>query len=98
MGHLLYAVKSANVVERVDTGRETAVQAEYLVVDKGSEREVVEQVCEELPDIGVAVFAQALIVEAIYLGNLAGLVVPAQDSDALRVSDFERDKKRHSLD
>jgi len=96
--HLLYAVKSANVVERVDAGRETTVQTEYLVVDEGSEREVIEQVCEELPDICVAIFAQALVVEAIYLRDLAGLVISAQDSDALRVSNFESDKKRDGLD
>lgn len=48
-----------------------------LVVDQGGQREVVEQVGEEFPDVGVAVLAQTLVVEAVDLGDLSRLVVPA---------------------
>ena len=43
-------------------GKET-----HLVVDEGGEREVVEEVREELPHVRVAVLPQALVVEAIHL-------------------------------
>ena len=36
-----------------------------LILHKGCERQVVEQIGEELPDIGVAVLSEALIVEAV---------------------------------
>lgn len=36
-----------------------------LVLHKGCQRQVVEQIGEELPDIGVAVLSEALVVEAV---------------------------------
>jgi len=71
VGNFLDAIKRSDVVKCIDAGRETAVQAEDLVVDQGSEREVVEEVCEVFPDVGVAVFAEALVVEAVDLGDLS---------------------------
>lgn len=68
------------------------MQAEDLVVDEGGEGEVVEQVGKVLPDIGVAVLAEAFVVEAVDLGDLARLMVSAEDGDALRVSDLEGDE------
>jgi len=74
------------------------VQTEDLVVDEGRQRQEVEQVCEVLPHVGVAVLAQALIVEAVNLRDLARLVVAAQDSDAAGIADLERDQQSHGLD
>ena len=69
--HLLYPIESPDVVERVNAGRQSTVQTEDLVVDQSGEREVVEEVGEVFPDIRIAVFAQALVVEAVNLGNLS---------------------------
>lgn len=96
--HFLYAVERPDVVERVDTGRETAVETEDLVVDERGKRQVVEQVCKVFPNVGVAVLAEALVVEAVDLSNLTGLVVTTEDRDALRVSDLECHQKSHRLD
>jgi hypothetical protein len=96
--HFLYAVECPNVIKRVDARGQPAVQTKDLVVDQGGEREVVEQIGEVLPDVGIAVLPQALVVEAVDLGDLAGLVVAAQNGDALWVSDLERNKQSHGLD
>lgn len=98
MRNLLYPIQRSNVVQCIDAGRETAVEAEDLVFDEGGEREEIEKVGEVLPHVGVAVFAQALVVEAVDLCDLAGFVVTAEDGDALRITDFEGDEKGHSLD
>lgn len=96
--HLLDPVERPNVVERVDAGREASVKAEDLVVDQGCEGEVVEQVREVLPHVGVAVLAQALVVKAVDLRDLPRLVVPPQDRDALRVANLQRNQQRDRLD
>jgi hypothetical protein len=87
MRNFLYAIKSSNVVKCIDTWRETPVEAEDLVVDKGGEREVVEEICEVFPNIGIAIFSKAFVIETIDLGNLAGLVVATNEGDAIRVSE-----------
>lgn len=51
------------------------MQAEELTFDDGSQRQVVEQLGQALPDIGVAVLATALVIEAVNLRDLSGLVV-----------------------
>ena len=58
----------------------------HLVVDERRQRQVVEQVGEVLPDVRVAVLAQALVVEAVHLRDLAALVVTAQDRHAVLVA------------
>lgn len=97
MGNLLNSVKSPNVIESIDTRREASVEAEDLVVDEGGEGEVVEQVGKVLPDIGVSVLAEALVVEAVDLSDLTRLVVAAEDGDALGISDLEGDEQGHCL-
>jgi hypothetical protein len=69
-----------------------------LVVDQSGEWEIVEEVCEVLPDICIAVLPEALVVETVDLSNLAGLVVAAKDCDAPRVSNLKRNEKSDRLD
>ena len=46
---------------------------------------------EILPDVGVAVLPETLVVESVDLGDLAGLVVAAQYRDALAIANLEKD-------
>jgi hypothetical protein len=92
MRNLLYPVKGTDVVKSVDAGRQPAVEAEDLVIDQGRERKVIEEVREILPDIGVAVLAEALVVEAVYLGDLTGFVIAPENGDALGISYLQGDK------
>jgi len=98
MWNLLNAVKSSDVVECVDAWGETTVKAEDLVVNESGKREVVEEVGEVLPYVCVTVLAEALIVEAVDLGDLTGLVVSSENSDTLWVANLEGDEKGDCLD
>lgn len=92
------AVETTNVVKGIDRWTQAAVQTEDLVLDQRGQREVIEEIGEVLPDVRVAVLAEAFVVEAVDLCNLAGFVVATENGDALWVADFERDKKCHRLD
>lgn len=98
MGNLLNSVKSSDVIQGIDARRQTTVETKDLVVDEGGEGKIVEEICEVLPDIGVAVFSEALVVEAVDLGNLPRLVISPENGDSLRVSDFEGYKQSDGLD
>ena len=59
------------------------VTSSHLVIYQGSEGQIVKQVCEVLPNIGVSIFPQALVIEAIHLCDLSALVVPSENCDSL---------------
>ena len=60
------------MVQTVNAGTETAVKAEDLAVDQRRQRQVVEEVGEVLPHVSVAVLAQTLVIETIYLSGRGG--------------------------
>lgn len=74
------------------------MQAENLVVDKGGQGQVVKEIGEEFPNVGVAILSQAFVVEAVNLCDLTGFVVSPENGDALRIPDFEGNEKGYSLD
>lgn len=69
-----------------------------MVFDKGGEWEVVEEVGEVAPYIGVPIFTKTFVVEAVDLGDLARLVISTEDGDALAVSEFHGDQEGDGLD
>mmetsp|Transcript_35740 Transcript_35740/g.87966 ORF Transcript_35740/g.87966 Transcript_35740/m.87966 type:complete len:225 (-) Transcript_35740:339-1013(-) len=95
--HLLRAPQLPDVLQRVQARAQPSVRAEDLVVDGGGQRQVVEHVRDVLPHVGVAVLAQALVVEPVHLGDLAALVVAAQQSDALRPPRLEQQQQGEGL-
>jgi len=96
--NLLNTIKSSDVIQSINARGEAAMKTEDLVVDQGSEGEVVKEVGEVLPDISVSVFAKTLVVETVDLGDLTGLVISSKNGDSLRVSDLEGDEKGDGLD
>lgn len=98
MRNFLDSVKGSDVVEGIDTGRETSVEAKDLVVDEGGEGKVVEKVGEVLPHVCISILSEAFVVETVHLSNLARFVVATEDGDPLWVSDFQGHKEGHGLD
>ena len=74
------------MVERVNAGTEAPVQGEDLAVDKGGEGEIVEQVRERFPHVGIPILSETLVIEAVHLSNLSRLVVSPKNSNPSRIS------------
>lgn len=68
-------------------------KSSHLSVNQCSERQVVKQVCKVLPDVGIAVLPQALVIEAVDLRDLPRLVVPSQDGDSLLETNLDGKKE-----
>ena len=62
---LLDAIKLTDLVQCVDTGGQATVKAEYLVFHHSGKGKVIEKLSELFPDIGITVFPETLIVEAV---------------------------------
>ena len=85
---LVCAYAVTYLVQGVHRGGKTAVHAEDAVIDDCGETEVVEYLRAVLPHIHAPVLFQALIVEAVHLGDLPALVVSSDEGDAVGVPDL----------
>ena len=74
------------------------MDAENFVVNDGSEGKVVEDFGAVAPDVDRAVFAEALVVESVDLSDLTRLVIASDQSDTLRVTNFQGEQKKERLD
>jgi hypothetical protein len=98
MGHFDDSVDSFDLVQGVQTGGETSMQAEDLILNDSGQGQVIKQVSKEFPDVCVAVLAHALVVEAVNLGDLAALVVSSEDGESISVAHLQTHEQGHSLD
>ena len=97
MWHLLYAIQAPDVVEGVDAGAKAAVKTEDLVINEGGKRKVVEEVGKVFPHVCVAILAQAFVVEAVDLSDLARLVIATKNGDARGIADLQGDEQSDCL-
>ena len=81
-----------DLVEGIDTGRETTVQTEDCVVDDGGQREVIKKLSEVDPNIGVSVLSEALIIKAVHLSDLANFVVTTQNGQPVLKTHLQRNE------
>ena len=86
---LLSPLDKAHLVEGLDVGGETAVHAEDLAFNNGSNAQQVKHFGAVLPRVGVTILAHGLIVEAIDLGDLACLVISPQKRNVAWVLQFQ---------
>jgi len=86
------------MVQRVNRRRKTTVKTEDLVLNQGSEGEIVKEVGEGFPNVGVSILAETLVIESIDLSNLTRLVVSAEDGNAILIADLKGDQEGHGLD
>jgi len=61
---------------------------EYLIGNNSSQRKIIKELSEILPDIGITIFSVTLIVKAVDLSDLSAFVVSSEKSDSVSISDF----------
>jgi len=98
MWYLPKAIYYLDLIDTMYAWAQATVYAENLIVYYAGQAEVVEHVGEVVPYSRVAVFATALGIEAVGLGNAAGLVVATDQVDSGRVAEFEADEEGDGFD
>ena len=86
-------VDDLDLIDGMDGGRETAVDAENLIVDHDGEGEEIEHVRKVVPDVRVAVLARAFGVEPVRLCYATGFVVATDQMYAGGVAQLEADEE-----
>lgn len=72
--------------------------ATNLVVDQSRQGQIIEQVREKLPNVGIPILSQTLVVKPIDLGDLPRLVVTPEDGHSISVTEFQGDEQGDRLD
>lgn len=89
MRHFLRTGNDTDLIQCPNVWTQSTMDAKHSAVNDGGKVEVVKDLAAALPDVGIAVFALALVVKAVYLGDLSTLVVAPEQSDAGRMSRLE---------
>ena len=89
-------VERTYVAQRAQLGREAAVHAQELLVEEGGERQTVERFHARLVH-ALRVLDATLLAEGEVRGQVAALVVAAQQVKRLRVQDFHRPQVQYTL-
>lgn len=97
MRDFLNSVELTDLIQGVDRGRETTVEAEDGIVHDGRQRKVVKKLGEVDPDVRVTVLAKALVVEAVHLGDLAHLVISTENGQSILETHLQGDEESNSL-
>lgn len=71
MGHLYSSVDGSDLIDSLDLGAQTAVNAENFTVDDSSDRQVIEYFGAVFPRVGITVLTVDFIIEAINCGDLS---------------------------
>ena len=72
-------------------------QAFHLAIHQRGEGQVVEQVCEVLPDVGVPVLPQTLVIEPVHLGDLSALVVSSDQINPVWVANLQGQQQQEGF-
>mmetsp|Transcript_22241 Transcript_22241/g.66826 ORF Transcript_22241/g.66826 Transcript_22241/m.66826 type:complete len:212 (-) Transcript_22241:561-1196(-) len=96
-GYLNLAVNESDLIERRNSWRQPAVDAENLVVHNGRQRKVIEDISAQLPNVCRAVLAETLFVKAVHLRDLPRLVVPPKDRHAISPPHLHCHHQRNTL-
>jgi hypothetical protein len=73
------------------------VDAKNATVHDGTQRQIIKDLATPAPYVAAAILTLAFVVEPVNLGDLPRLVVSTDESYAIRVSHFERQKKEESF-
>lgn len=86
VGNLLSAGNNTDLVNGADFRTQPTVDAKDFAVNNGAKDKKIEDLAAGFPDGGVAVFLLTFFVETVNLGDLARLVVAADDGDAVGIT------------
>mmetsp|Transcript_10748 Transcript_10748/g.29644 ORF Transcript_10748/g.29644 Transcript_10748/m.29644 type:complete len:324 (-) Transcript_10748:259-1230(-) len=96
--HFLHAIELSHVINGIEGRRQSGVGTVNGIFHQRRNGQVIKQVGKEFPNVGVAVFANALVVKAVDLRDLSTFVIAANQKDAVGVPYFVTDQHGDGFD
>ena len=70
----------------------------YPSIHQCCQREVVKEISEIFPHVGIAILSQALVIKPVDLSDLSALMVATKDSDSVGKSHLHRTDSLYIID
>ena len=67
------------------------MQAENLVLYNGRKWQIIEEVRQVLPHVGISILAETLVIEAVHLRDLSTLVIAPQNGNSVLEAHLQTD-------
>ena len=97
MRNLHDSIELLNLIESIDTWRKSSMKAENVSLNDSGQWQVIEETCEVLPNIGITVLSETLVIESIHLGDLLALMVSSEESNVSWVLQLEAEQELESF-
>jgi len=92
------SVKVQDLINGLQHRAQATMDAKNAAIYDGAQREIIEDFAAPAPYVATAVLALTLVVKPVYLRDLPRLVVSTDESYAIRISHFERQKEKECFD
>jgi hypothetical protein len=89
---------SKNLINGLQDWAQAAMDAKNATIYDSTQREIIEDFATPAPHVATAVLALAFVVKPVYLRDLPRLMVSTDESYAVRISHFEREKEKECFD
>ena len=97
MRHFHSAVNQTNLVQSLDLGGQSTVDAEDFALNDGTDTEVVEDFATVLPGVHITVLAHGLLIKSIDGCDATRLMVTSEESDAVGPLELQAEKELEGL-
>lgn len=81
--NVLRSMNNADLVQCRDLGGQAAMQAQHPSINEGCQGKVVEDLAAVLPDGGIPVLLDALVVETVDLRDLPGFMIATEQHQSI---------------
>lgn len=98
LGNFSEPIYFFKIVDFLNVWGESSVHTENLVVDDCGDSEIVEDLGKSSPDIQRAVLFNALVIEAVNLGDESWLVISSEEGDSVFIAHLQGEEKEESFD
>jgi hypothetical protein len=98
MRYFLFPIYDSNLIQVLDLGAQSTVDAQRGTVNQGAKSEVVKYISASSPYIRGVVLLHAFVIKAVDLGDLSGFVVASDKGHSVRMADLEGEEQKEGLD
>jgi len=98
MRYFLFPIYDSNLIQVLDLGAQSTMDAQRGTVNQGAKSEVIKYFSASSPYIRGVVLPDAFVIKTVDLSDLSGFVVASDEGHSVGVADLEGKEQEEGLD